>query len=97
MRAILVQYIPEDVMRISVSEAKAQLTELLRHAEAGEEVIITRHGHPIVELIPAREAVAKRRIEVIREIQAAAKEKMTPGPCAARSQDFLYDENGLPA
>lgn len=84
-------------MRISVSEAKAQLTELLRRAEAGDEVIITRYGHPIVELIPAKEVHARRRLEVIREIQAEAAKKMLPGPCAARSQDFLYDENGLPA
>ena len=32
----------------------------------------------------------------IAEIQAAAAVKATPGPCAARSQDFLYDEDGLP-
>jgi len=25
-----------------------------------------------------------------------ASTKPTPGPCAARSQDFLYDEDGLP-
>ncbi|MBD3762234.1 type II toxin-antitoxin system Phd/YefM family antitoxin [Rhizorhabdus sp.] len=84
-------------MRISVSEAKAQLTELLRRAEAGDEVVITRHGHPIVELIPARDAPVRRRPAVIKEIQAAAAAKALPGPCAARSQDFLYDENGLPA
>lgn len=29
----------------SVSVAKTQLTELLRRAEAGEEVILTRRGH----------------------------------------------------
>ncbi len=29
-------------MRISVSEAKGQLTELVRRAEAGDEVILTR-------------------------------------------------------
>jgi hypothetical protein len=29
-------------MRVTVSEAKGQLTELVRRAEAGEEVIITR-------------------------------------------------------
>ncbi len=29
-------------MRISVTEAKGQLTELVRRAEAGDEVILTR-------------------------------------------------------
>ncbi len=85
-------------MRISVSEAKAQLTELLRRAEAGDEVIITRHGHPSVRLIPANEVRPQKKDlrAVIAEIQASAAAKMTPGPCAARSQDFLYDEHGLP-
>lgn len=85
-------------MRISVSEAKAQLTELLRRAEAGDEVIITRHGHPSVRLTPVVEVAPQRKdlLARIAEIQASAAAKITPGPCAARSQDFLYDENGLP-
>ncbi len=40
-------------MRVSVSEAKGQLTDLVRRAEAGEEVILTHHGHPAVRLVPA--------------------------------------------
>ena len=35
-------------MKISVTEAKGQLTELVRRAEAGEEIILTRHGQPQV-------------------------------------------------
>jgi len=41
-------------MRVSVSEAKAQLTELVRRAEAGDEIILTRHGQPVVALKPIR-------------------------------------------
>ncbi len=33
----------------------------------------------------------------ISEIQASAQAHALPGPYAARSQDFLYDEDGLPA
>jgi hypothetical protein len=32
----------------------------------------------------------------IEKLQASAAAKVTPGPSAARSQDFLYDEDGLP-
>ncbi len=39
-------------MRISVSEAKGQLTELVRNAEAGDEVVLTRHGKATVRLVP---------------------------------------------
>jgi prevent-host-death family protein len=90
--------VSEGMMRVSVSEAKAQLTELLRRAEAGDEVLITRHGRVAGQIIPAKEArrEGKDLRAVIAEIQASARAKITPGPCAARSQDFLYDENGLP-
>ena len=39
-------------MQVSVTEAQRQLTELVRRAEAGDEVILTRHGHPCVRLVP---------------------------------------------
>jgi prevent-host-death family protein len=84
-------------MEISLSEAKAQLTALVRRAEAGEEVVLTRHGRPAVRLVPVKvplDRAARRKL--IEEIQASAAAKATPGPCAARSQDFLYDEYGLP-
>ena len=37
----------------SVAEAKARLPSLIDKALAGEEVVITRHGKPVVELRPA--------------------------------------------
>ncbi len=84
-------------MRISVTAAKAQLTELVRRAEAGDEVVLTRHGQPAVTLVPVKKAVdreARRRL--LDEVQASAALKATAGESAARSQDFLYDEQGLP-
>jgi prevent-host-death family protein len=43
-------------MQVSVSDAKAQLTDLVRRAEAGDEVVLTRHGQPIVTLTPFKTA-----------------------------------------
>ncbi len=84
-------------MRISVTDAKGQLTELVRLAEAGDEVILTRHGHPAVRLVPVRpvrDAGSRRALlEAVRQSGAA---KATAGPDAARSQDFLYGDDGLP-
>ncbi len=84
-------------MKISVSAAKGQLTELVRLAEAGEDVVLTRHGVETVRLVPAKpvmDAGARRAfLEALRDAGAA---KVLPGPSAARSQDFLYDEDGLP-
>jgi prevent-host-death family protein len=36
----------------SVVEAKNQLSELIDRALNGEGIVITRHGHPVVELKP---------------------------------------------
>jgi prevent-host-death family protein len=85
-------------MRISVTDAKGQLTDLVRRAEAGDEVILTRHGQPAVRLVAVKtkplDPAARRKI--LEEVRASGRAKATPGPSAARSQDFLYDENGLP-
>ena len=84
-------------MRISVSEAKGQLTELVRHAETGEEVVLTRHGKATVRLVPLQpRPSANARRELIAAIQADAEDKRRAGASAARSQDFLYDDDGLP-
>ncbi len=84
-------------MDVSVSEAKGQLTELVRRAEAGEEIILTRFGQPAVRLVAvaAKPSAAMRRA-ILEQARAAGSVKARPGADAARSQDFLYDERGLP-
>ena len=85
-------------MRISVTEAKGQLTDLVRRAEAGDEVILTRHGQAAVRLVAVTKPRldAKGRKELLNAVRASGSAKAGPGPDAARSQDFLYDEDGLP-
>lgn len=86
-------------MDIPISEAKGRLTELVRRAEAGDEVVLTRHGQPAARLVRARcvPTTAEERAAIIEKIARSARGKITPGPDAARSQDFLYDEEtGLP-
>ncbi|KAA3503889.1 MULTISPECIES: type II toxin-antitoxin system Phd/YefM family antitoxin [Rhizobium/Agrobacterium group] len=84
-------------MQISVTDAKGQLTELVRRAEAGDEIILTRHGHAAVRLVPmVAVADKKSRRSVLEKVRAATATKASDGPDAAHSQDFLYDEHGLP-
>ena len=85
-------------MKLSVTQAKAQLTELVRLAEAGEEVVLTRFGRDVVRLVPmaTRLPPGERRV-FLEAIAKEGRRKAKPGPSAARSQDFLYDEaTGLP-
>lgn len=84
-------------MQVPVSDAKGQLTDLVRRAEAGEDVVLTRHGQAAVRLVPVRPVVDRaRRRAILSEMSELATIGATPGPCAARSQDFLYGEDGLP-
>lgn len=41
-------------MEISVAEAKARFSEILKRAEAGETVVVTRHGKPVARLEAAQ-------------------------------------------
>ena len=89
-------------MHVAISEAKAQLTDLVRRAEAGEDIVLTRHGRPAVRLAPARPTLSpealkeKRRAVMARLIEKARARGLDDGPSAARSADYLYDEDGLP-
>lgn len=84
-------------MKISVTEAKGQLTELVRRAEAGDEVVLTRHGHAAVRLVPVKAATDRQsRRALLEAVRASGAAKAKTGPSAARSQDFLYGDDGLP-
>ena len=83
-------------MHISLSDAKAKLTDLVRRAEAGDEVILTRHGQPAARIIPVETKPTRARKRALLEtLRGSGKAEF--GPDAARSQDFLYDDYGLPA
>jgi antitoxin (DNA-binding transcriptional repressor) of toxin-antitoxin stability system len=87
-------------MKVSVTEAEEQLPDLVRRAENGEEVVLTRDGRDVVrfEPVPANAATtSEERRLLFAELRRKAKERGPDGgPSAARSQDFLYDESGLP-
>lgn len=83
-------------MKVSVSDAKGKLTDLVRRAEAGDEVVLTRHGVPAVRLVAvARKASRDEKRALLEALRGSGKDGF--GPDAARSQDFLYDDRGLPA
>lgn len=49
----------------SVAEAKNSLSELIDRALEGEDVVITRHGHPVVELKPVTPAAKPVTVEAV--------------------------------
>ena len=42
-------------MELALREAKARLSELVAAASNGERAVITRHGRPVVELVPCNQ------------------------------------------
>lgn len=43
-------------MQVNILEAKNRLSELIKSAQAGEEVVIANRGQPVVRLVPAESA-----------------------------------------
>jgi prevent-host-death family protein len=91
-----------DAMDVAITHTDPALADLVRRAEAGEEVVLTRDGKPVARVVPVSPArpmpSPEERLAIIREVQAAVRAKnLPPGPPAERAADFLYDEDGLPA
>jgi antitoxin (DNA-binding transcriptional repressor) of toxin-antitoxin stability system len=91
-------------MYVTIAEAQGQLLDLVRRAEAGEEVLLTHEGKTVGKIGALSQAekawkqmTMDERIAAINEIVASAPPKPEGFPDAAHSQDFLYDNDGLPA
>jgi prevent-host-death family protein len=55
---------------VSVYEAKTHLPRLIRAAERGETVIITRHGKPVAKLAPVEDQRRESVAEVMKRMEA---------------------------
>lgn len=46
-------------MQLAIAEAKARFAELIRRAEAGEPIELTRHGKPVARIVMAERPVRR--------------------------------------
>ncbi|MEX0386036.1 type II toxin-antitoxin system Phd/YefM family antitoxin [Spiribacter onubensis] len=84
-------------MELDITDTQAKLTDLVRRAEAGEDTVLTRHGHAVARLVAMRpRTLGAGKATQIAAIRARAAAKALPGPSARQSQDFLYGEDGRP-
>jgi prevent-host-death family protein len=58
-RPLADRYVDPTMSEHTVTEAERQLSNLIDRALAGEGVVITREGKPVVELKPVRQRAAK--------------------------------------
>jgi len=88
-------------MLVSIAELDGTnnwLMALVKQAATGDEVIFTQQGQKIARLVPmAAVADAENRRTLMERVRVAAAGKLHPGADAARSQDFLYGDDGMPA
>ena len=47
-------------MEVNISAARSHLSRLINRVNAGEEVVITRHGRPVARLVPAETAKPRK-------------------------------------
>ena len=75
-------------MDFSIAEAKNRLPELIRAMEQGKQIIITRHGKPVAQLLPAP---ANRRQVRLGEMKDRI--RLFPGWDDPIDLDSLVDDN----
>jgi prevent-host-death family protein len=59
------------MITVGASEARTRLANLIRAAERGDTVIITRHGKPVAQLVPIKDERARvaEAMESIRRLR----------------------------
>jgi prevent-host-death family protein len=55
---------------VGAFEAKTHLSRLLEEVEAGEQVLITRHGRAVARLLPVEPPVDQQRAEAVSRLRA---------------------------
>ena len=89
-------------MNVPLVEAQTRLPELIEQALSGKIITIELDDGSLIQLDVVRGEAKpfnpEQRRRALERIAASGARNALPGPCAARSQDFLYDdETGLPA
>lgn len=74
---------------IGLFEAKTHLSELVVRAQAGHEVIITRHNKPVAKIVPYESV---RPVDMRRRRQALARMQALGAEIAARGEPVTQDE-----
>lgn len=75
---------------VSVAEAKTHLSELLNAVEAGDDVVITRHGRAVARVSPPekpRQPIHLKRLAALRETLPAWTEPSANRVCQLRDAE----------
>jgi len=56
--------------QINLAEAKARLSELVERAAAGERIVITKRGKPVIEMVKPQSPPQRIDLKVLRRLTA---------------------------
>lgn len=65
-------------MRIDIREAKNRLSEIIRAARAGKEVVIAKNGEPMVRLVPVAASVGLKGFGSLKSVRGDIDAAFTP-------------------
>lgn len=79
-------------IEISVTEARAEFSDLINKVGYGHErVVITRHGKPLVALVPAEDAASlweARDTSAVTVLDLGSRSSITSAPLGAAAQHW---------
>jgi prevent-host-death family protein len=79
---------------VAIAEAKDRLSELVAAAEAGEEIVITRHGKPAARLVHTVEQNRAEKRRILEEVARIGRENLARyGPTTAEEIIAWRDED----
>ena len=59
--------------RIGIYDARAKLSQLVERVQAGEEVMLTRHGEPVARLVPVKTRREGSGAAAVKAVRALSK------------------------
>lgn len=71
---------------VPIAEFKDRLSEVVAAAEAGEEIVITRHGRDVVKLVAVEQDAAARRRATFEAMAALREELRAKGVRVTREE-----------
>ena len=81
---------------VPIAEFKDRLSEVVAAAEAGEDIVITRHGRDVIRLVAVEQDVAARRRAAIEAMTTLREELRAKGVSVTREDVRDWIAEGRP-
>jgi prevent-host-death family protein len=96
MAKTLARKVPTMTRHVPIADFKDHLSELIAAVEAGDEIVITRHGKAAAKVIPMVDeaALRRQRVDAIERIQAHIAQMRAEGRTASIEELIAWKNEG---